>query len=320
MTTPTVSVIIPVHDVEDYLREALDSVFAQDHPALQVLVIDDGSTDSSPDILAEYLAGGHEFTLITQENRGLSAARNVGLDHATGDYIQFLDSDDVLRPGALSAAVAAAQAEDLDVVLFDADVIGDTTRRREDFYRRPHRFPTCSGARMALLLREEDSYRDPVYLYLARREQGERALRFLEGALFEDIAYTTHRLARARRVGHLHRPLIARRMRDGSITDDPEPVGQFLSYCRALTASHRLGDHRGPRRYEAICRMWRSLLQGIVRTAERIPEDSREHCRREYRPVLALARRHDWFGDPVRAPLYRDPFGTVREVEPQQTV
>lgn len=312
-TAPTASIIIPVHNVEEYLREALDSALGQDHPQLEIIVVDDGSTDSSPAIIQEYVDAGHPLIVISQQNRGLSAARNVGLERATGEWIQFLDSDDVLLPGAISAAVAAAEQEDLDLVLFDADIIGDTSRRAEDFYHRRRRFPACSGARMALMMRESGAYRDPVYLYLARRETGPRALRFLEGVQFEDIAYTAHRLVRARRAGHLRRSLIARRMRPGSITDDPEPTAQFTAYCRSLVDSHRHGDHRRPAAYEPINRMWRSLLDGIRRTAERVPVEQRARCLAEYRPVLALARRHDWFGDPDHAAAYQDLFGTVRQ-------
>ena len=94
---PLVSVIIPVYNVAPYLREALDSVIHQTYHSLQILIIDDGSTDGSSSICDEYLSDPRVI-VIHQENRGLSNARNVGLDLMTGEYTAFLDSDDAFHP------------------------------------------------------------------------------------------------------------------------------------------------------------------------------------------------------------------------------
>ena len=94
---PLVSVIIPVYNVAPYLREALDSVIHQTYHSLQILIIDDGSTDGSASICDEYLSDPRVI-VIHQDNRGLSNARNVGLDLMTGEYTAFLDSDDAYHP------------------------------------------------------------------------------------------------------------------------------------------------------------------------------------------------------------------------------
>ena len=90
---PLISLIIPVYNVEDYLRQCLDSVCNQTYTNLEVIVVDDGSTDSGPIICDEY-GKKYGWIIIHQQNGGLSAARNSGLDIAKGDYIMFLDSDD----------------------------------------------------------------------------------------------------------------------------------------------------------------------------------------------------------------------------------
>jgi len=103
-----VSLIIPVYNVADYLQQCLDSVEKQDYEHLQVIIVNDGSDDRSPDICEEYVKRNTKsWTLINQNNAGLSAARNTGLLYATGDYIAFLDSDDWIDSDFISTMVKA---------------------------------------------------------------------------------------------------------------------------------------------------------------------------------------------------------------------
>ena len=92
----TVSIIIPVYNSERYLNRCLDSVLSQRYTHLEVLLIDDGSTDHSLNICREYAAKDNRIRVVHQDNQGASAARNTGLDHATGEYIMFCDSDDMV--------------------------------------------------------------------------------------------------------------------------------------------------------------------------------------------------------------------------------
>lgn len=94
--TPKVSLIIPVYNVEKYIRKALESVATQTLKDIEVIIINDGSNDSSIKIVEEFIQKYDNFRLINQENQGLSAARNTGLKEARGDYIAFMDSDDYL--------------------------------------------------------------------------------------------------------------------------------------------------------------------------------------------------------------------------------
>lgn len=93
---PKVSVIIPVYNVEKYLRDCLDSVVNQTIKDIEIICVNDGSTDGSLYILNEYCSNDDRFVIINQENQGLSVARNNGLNSASGDYIAFIDSDDYL--------------------------------------------------------------------------------------------------------------------------------------------------------------------------------------------------------------------------------
>jgi len=130
---PRFSIVVPVYQVQGYLRECLDSVLAQDHPDFELIAVDDASRDRSGAILDEYAARDDRVRVLhLPENGGLGPARNAGLARAGGDYVLFLDSDDTLVPGALGAlAERLAATGDPEILIFDyARAYWDGTTRR----------------------------------------------------------------------------------------------------------------------------------------------------------------------------------------------
>ena len=97
---PLVSVIMPVYNTAEFIAESVDSVLGQDYPHIELIVVDDGSTDGTIEILRGY---GDRLALLTQQNQGAAVARNAGIAMARGDYIAFIDSDDVWLPGKVKA-------------------------------------------------------------------------------------------------------------------------------------------------------------------------------------------------------------------------
>ena len=113
-----VSVVIPAYNAERYVREAIDSVLAQDHEPCEVIVVDDGSTDGTSDVVA----GIPGLRRLEQENAGIGPARNTGVAVAEGEFLAFLDADDLWMPGSLSRQVAALRADPaLDMVFGHAE-------------------------------------------------------------------------------------------------------------------------------------------------------------------------------------------------------
>ncbi len=112
-----VSVIVPVYNVKPYLNEALDSVINQTYKNLEIILIDDGSTDGSGEICDEYAARDNRIIVIHQTNQGLSAARNVGLDIMQGSIVSFLDPDDAFCPNIIETMLKAMHKEEVDVVV-----------------------------------------------------------------------------------------------------------------------------------------------------------------------------------------------------------
>ena len=113
---PKVSLIIPVYNVLAFLDHCLDSVLSQTFKDVEIIVIDDGSTDGGGRLCDAYAERDVRIQVFHTENRGLSAARNLGLEKATGDYVAFLDSDDWIEEDFLQRMVETAESYDSDIV------------------------------------------------------------------------------------------------------------------------------------------------------------------------------------------------------------
>lgn len=132
-----VSVIVPVYNTAPWLRKCLDSIINQTYRNLEIICVNDGSTDNSAEILAEYAAKDARIRVIHQENAGVSVARNKGLDIAAGEYVTFVDSDDWLEPETYERIVAAFVG-DVDIVAMGAVIDGDVKDKEglEEYFNR----------------------------------------------------------------------------------------------------------------------------------------------------------------------------------------
>ena len=111
-----ISVIVPVYNVEEYLEECLDSIQCQTYKNIEVILVNDGSTDSSKDICEKYCEKDNRFKLFCQPNKGLSATRNRGMNESEGEFISFVDSDDILKEDMLEQLMKQMSVEEVDIV------------------------------------------------------------------------------------------------------------------------------------------------------------------------------------------------------------
>ncbi len=121
---PVVSVIVPVYNLEKYIQKCIESLIGQTYRDTEIIVIDDGSSDKSPEILSELQDKHPKIKVITQENSGVCAARNKGIAESTGDYILFVDGDDYLNPDYIDRLVDTALRNDSDLVISGYTVEG----------------------------------------------------------------------------------------------------------------------------------------------------------------------------------------------------
>ncbi|OXN01201.1 glycosyltransferase [Bifidobacterium vansinderenii] len=119
---PKVSIIVPVYNVSDYLNPCVSSIVGQTYDNLQIILVDDGSTDGSAAICDEWAAKDSRVEVVHQSNAGVSAARNAGLEKAAGEYVLFVDGDDTLDANAVSTVVSCARTGDYQIVFFSNTV------------------------------------------------------------------------------------------------------------------------------------------------------------------------------------------------------
>lgn len=239
---PLLSVLIPVYNVADYLEECLSSVVNQTLKDLQIILIDDGSTDASAQIAARFAAQDERIQLIHQENRGLGAVRNRGVSLARGEYLTFLDSDDTLPRDGLRALVDSLEHSGADLAIGGiARIQPDGSYRTTQWVRDLHdRDRHTSVAEEPALLRDYFTW-NKVYRTDFFTQHG---FRFREGVLFEDQPVITEILCRAAAIDVLAQTTYHYRIRpdDSALTGNMGSTENIHTRHQALTLTKELLD------------------------------------------------------------------------------
>lgn len=224
MTRPKVSIILPVYNVAPYLRQSLDSIIAQTLSDIEIICVDDGSTDESGQILDEYKEKDERIKVIHKKNAGTGAARNDGLKIATGECIGFVDPDDWILPNMYERLYNLLQDKGLDIVMFTPDVYNDKTGKHEGFlYFQDSNFPKFLDDKV---FNKDDispfSYPMCVWNKLYRKRLfDENNIEFAEGLDFEDHKVIFKSLFTAKRIYFIREKLyVYRHSREGSILSD----------------------------------------------------------------------------------------------------
>lgn len=219
------SIIIPVYNTEEYLAECLDSVFDQKIRSFEVIIINDGSTDGSVDIIKGY-EKKHSgiIRIIEQENAGLSAARNAGLGIARGKYVYFMDSDDYLFPNSLCIVQDLVERQNLDVLFFSFENICERSLINQYGHmamgQKRNMLDTgiMEGKDLFCQFVNQNEYYVNVWLQFIRREFIEEyGINFINGIIYEDRMFTYLLLFYAQKVRCLNRVFYCKRIRENSI-------------------------------------------------------------------------------------------------------
>lgn len=120
-----VSIIVPIYNIEQYVGKCIDSILGQTYPLFELILVDDGSTDTSGEICDRYAAQDSRIKVLHKQNGGLTSARNAGLKVATGDWIMHVDGDDWIEPDMLALLVSSADSNDADIVIGDFRMVSD---------------------------------------------------------------------------------------------------------------------------------------------------------------------------------------------------
>ena len=198
------SIVIPLYNKEKYIDRCLLSLLNQDllPTEYEIIVIDDGSTDSGGDIVNAYAEKHANILLINQQNKGVSAARNKGLEIAQGEYIYFLDADDYLAANVLKDITKLSQE-------YNLDVLGFKTKATQDGNLNESTTPILQNPALSVMdgitYIAKHGYRNEVWWYLVKRSfLLDNEMKFVEGRYMEDSVFTTNVFVKANRVAKVN--------------------------------------------------------------------------------------------------------------------
>lgn len=217
-----VSVILPIYNVAPYLDEAFQSLLSQTLSDIEIIAVNDGSTDNSQEIIDNYAARDARIIAIQQENQGLSMARNAALPYVTGKYIYMMDSDDVLSsPDALQICYEYAEKNKADFIFFDGERFIDDASNCHSSIKRTHLIEEnkkYKGEYLLNLMLDNKIHNSVVWLLLINRDSMNRiGLSFYPGIIHEDELFTTILTLSSNSIYGLKQSFIKHRVRSTSI-------------------------------------------------------------------------------------------------------
>ena len=217
-----ISIIVPIYGVEQYLRKCVDSLLNQDIPSseYEIILVDDGSPDTCPQICDEYAAADENIRVVHRENGGLSAARNSGIEVAQGEYIMFVDSDDYIEPNVLKGLQLQVERDNLDVLRYRLQYVNP----QYEVYN-PYKSDSFKGNDYSEVPTDGVSFLNSrmntqcyAWQFILKRELLDGCI-FTPGIYFEDTDWTPRMLRKANRVASTDTVVYSYLVREGSITN-----------------------------------------------------------------------------------------------------
>lgn len=298
-----VSVIVPVYNVEKYLGRCVDSILSQTYRNLEIILVDDGAKDNSGSICDSYAQKDSRVRVIHKENGGLSSARNAGIDIASGDYLEFVDSDDWLEPEAVESLLQQALIHRVDLVLGGRwDVSAATGERKKGLC--PVKQEVIAGTEMVRRIFRWENCDSSACDKLFRKKLF-REIRFPDGKVVEDVPIMYKIVLDAGRVALLDKPIYNYYHRTGSITYTTVSEKNFHFSEHTAVIYPYIQKNYPQLRQEARFLRVRSLVYSVQSVDLASPEDQarfRKICRSERKEL----RKHSLF-------LLTSPFFGKRE-------
>lgn len=231
-----VSIIIPIYNVEKYLTQCLNSIINQTLKSIEIICINDGSTDNSLEILTNYSSNYENITVINQENKGQAYSRNIGINAARGKYIYFCDSDDFINIDLCEKCYFICENNDLDVLTFDANIVIDNVdiNLSKNYYDRSGKnilSKVVDGKKYFFDIVSKNAFRaSPCILFINRIFLIKNDLYFYEGIVHEDDLFTTKLILKSNRILHCENKYFNRRIRSDSVMTSFKDINNSIGY------------------------------------------------------------------------------------------
>lgn len=267
----TVSVVIPVYNTREYVAEAVQSVLDQSLEGVEVIAVDDGSTDGSLAVLESF---SDRIRIIRQENSGQAAARNAALREAAGEFVYFMDSDDKIRKDTLERCVERCRRDNLDFVFFDAVSFGEDFDQSAcpwfDYHRSAGYTTASDGCSTIIDMLERKIWRCSVCLCLYRKDFIlKNGLTFPTGILHEDESFSAAAFLKAHRVAGIPEEFYQRRIRSNSVMTTKFSQRNVDGYLRTLELVRPLGKDKRSRK--AVRKLSGAYLTSLMHNAGDLP-------------------------------------------------
>ena len=297
---PMISIIIPIYNTALYLKECLDSIILQSFSDIEIICVNDGSSDGSDEILKIYQERDNRIHIINQDNQGLSIARNNGVRYATGKYLLFVDSDEWIENNALSVLYEKMELQQLEVCCFNAFAFGrdeETAKKagqinRNYFQRALVDENVFSGLDLLLSLFKLHYYNAPVWISMVLRSFYQKVdLSFYPGILHEDEPWTFKMLLSADRVGCINKSLYHYRIRSKSITGSEisfhNTFGYYKGSLLTLKSLELIKQELDPIEYRDVIEYPLILLKSAISDYNLCTEEEKK--KRYSLPIQELA-------------------------------
>lgn len=294
------SIIVASYNVSPYIAECIEGLKRQTFLDFEVILVDDASKDATLDVAR--LSAGDDirfYYLELTKNSGQSVARNVGLEHARGEYVLFLDSDDYYREDALELIDKRINQNNLDQLFFSAETLYENRHlRRERYEDQENRLPiegVMTGLDMYVEFEYSKSFRPSSCLFAIRRSIVENAhLRFKEGIIHEDLLFTMQTFPLTLRTEFINEPLYKRRMREGSTMTSAFSMRNVHGlFFVAQTLRSWLSEH-SEKYGDAFCRAYTFRIADTYNVAARYLFEIRDEDVDLYRNKLDSCTRIDF--------------------------
>lgn len=277
---PKVSVVIPVYNTEAYVEEAVRSIMNQTLREIEIIIIDDGSTDNSLSVIKKLSLEDNRINYFSQPNMGQSVARNVGIDRAQGDYIYFMDSDDVLIENTLEKCYQKCVDDDLDFIFFDAKIFGDTAKMCVDYNRRGLFVDKIyRGIEIINILLNLGKYRVPPWLYLINRSFliKEKIIFHPLSKLYEDQIFSARIYLMAERVAYIPAFFFQRRIREHSLMTNSYSIDQVRAYFTIADELKKLNSTLNLLQQQTIHKIVFQMIDAAIYNANTLSFQKRLH-------------------------------------------
>jgi glycosyltransferase involved in cell wall biosynthesis len=265
-----VSVVLPVYNVAPYLEEAFESLCHQTLRNIEIIVVNDGSTDNSLEIIEKYTKKDERIRCYSQENKGLSGARNTGMQHCTGEYVYFMDSDDVIETDTLECCYKTAKEQQADICIFDADIFYEKNANplswnydRSDVLEEDKAY---EGAKLFDLLLDRRKHNAVVWLqFINWNFLKSLQLNFRQGIIHEDELFTPQIFLQAKSIFYINRRFVKHRVRSSSIIGKSYSQRNINCYLTVMDELFKFQDSPLIRKYA------RYTLSKVFYTGHLIP-------------------------------------------------